>query len=216
MFKLNPAVQAKVRNVEVLSHKNREPDANPGAKISLTVKVPNAVVGLIHPDLFKILWEKNKSAPQPPQGQLEGTEVSERPNLTPLGAHLPTLPYSEELTGYTFTQVWGTANARSNRVLKDCTLTNWKIQPHEGGTSTIKFVVECQDVGGNGMWDALAKLKGTTIEIIVEPPVVDDSQAKIPTAAPAAKSSAKKAEKGDATEQFLARHGAGEQLPASH
>lgn len=174
MFELKPAVKAKVTNVEVLSHKNREVDADPGVKLSFSCKVPNSVVALLNARILPALWERQGETAPPPQGSLEGVApVSDLPNLTPMGAHVPTLPWDEELTGYTLLMDYGTGG-RSNEEIKDCKLHTFRVQPHEGGTATLKFKCESVNVAEK-LWGRLAKKKGREFEIILTPPAIVQS-----------------------------------------
>lgn len=40
MIELSTTTKAKLANLEVLSQKNRQPDENPGAKLSLEMNLP--------------------------------------------------------------------------------------------------------------------------------------------------------------------------------
>lgn len=191
MFELKTA-KAKVTNVEVLSHKNREADANPGAKLSFECKVPNHVVAMLHPLLLPMLWRAQEDAPAPPQAALDGIpDAAELPNLTQVGAHVPTLPWEDELSGYTLRMAYG-VRGRSDDVINDCKVYGFRVKPHEGGTATVKFKVESLNIG-EPLWGRLAKKKGLEFEIDLVPPVVaqigiedSDGDDDAPDPAPAA------------------------------
>ncbi len=171
-FELGTLTTAKLSDVVVLSQKNRAPDENPGAKLSLEMDLPSDA--LVHFDglLRSFLFSPNTTAPQ---GALDGLATE---SLTTIGKKCGVLHWEQELTGYAFTIDYGTGGT-SNINIADCTLSNWRIAPKEGGAIKLKFDVESADVS-EAAFGKLAKLKSREIQVLLAAPVVN--QAEIPTA----------------------------------
>lgn len=202
-FELETFTKAKLTDVVVLSQKNRQPDENPGAKLSFELALGNDSLSYFDGHLKTTLFTKNGGAAKAGQGTLEGVPVvSDMPNLTGIGQKVGTLHWDLELTGYTLEIDHG-MGGKSNLEVKDCVLSNFRITPKEGGTVIVKFDAESPDVAEN-VFGKLATLKTREIEIALSAPTpaqqsIDDE----PKTKPAAKG---KASKTDATDSFVAAH----------
>lgn len=181
MLSLTKATKAKMLNVIVLSQKNRQPDDDPGAKLSVETQLPAAMLAHFAKDLPAALF-KPAAGKGPVQKDLEGVPpASETPNLTEIGLKVGKLYWSWEATGYTMEIFLGTGRAESNLLITDSILSNWRLMPKEGGSVIARFDVESADVSAEA-FGKLAKLKSREIEIGLYPPEVKqqdiDLQAK--------------------------------------
>jgi hypothetical protein len=172
MLELTTATKAKMLDVVVLSQKNRQPDENPGAKMSIELTLSNEMLAHFDGSLKSFLYTRAGGSKPSTQAQLDGVpEVSDAPNLTAAGQKIGRLQWNQELTGYTMTILLGIQTKRSNVEIKDCTLSHWRLQPKEGGTFVAKVDVESADVGEQ-VFGKLAKLKSREIQITLAAPVV--------------------------------------------
>jgi len=176
LFELLSKTKAKLQDVVVLSQKNRQPDDNPGAKISVEMMLSNDILAFFDGSLRSFLFTKNPAAAiatgRSKQGELDGVDaVSDTPNLTSLGSKIGSLHWSDESTGYTFVVDQGLGGKLSNLELADCKLSNWRILPKEGGTVIMRFDIESNDVSEKA-FGRLAKLKSREIEVLLLPPEV--------------------------------------------
>lgn len=176
MFELLTKTKTKLLDVVVLSQKNRQPDDNPGAKLSVEMMLSNDILAYFDGSLRGFLFTKNPvavlSTGKGKQAELEGVPaVSDTPNLTSLGSHVGSIHWDSESTGYTFVVDQGLGGRTSNLELQDCKLSNWRILPKEGGTVIVRFDVESNDVSEKS-FGRLAKLKSREIEVLLLPPEV--------------------------------------------
>jgi hypothetical protein len=208
MFELLQAQKTRLNDVVVLSQKNRQPDDNPGAKLNLEMDVPNHVLSYFDGMLKGFLFTKNASSTpiatkrkDTATGALDGVEaVSDLPNLSSIGSKVGQLKWDAELTGYDLTVVLGLGKKASNLEIGDCVLTKFRFRPKDGGSVTMKFTLESQNVSEQA-FGKLAKLKSREVEILLVPPVdgqrdIDDDDDAEP-AKPAKKS---------ATDEFIDRN----------
>lgn len=171
MFSLPTSTKAKIRNVEILSDKDRPADANPGAKLKLTVSLSNDVLtefdGSLRAFLFTQAAGEGKA-----QKSLEGVkDVSDAPALTKIGEKVGTIAWHHEFTGYRTVFDLGLGRKESNIELEDCKLYQWRLTPKDGGTVVCQFSIDAPDVPEKS-WGRLAKQKGREIEIQLHPPEV--------------------------------------------
>lgn len=182
MFHIETATKAKVLTVEVLSQKNRKPDEDPGVKMKLELQLSNDMLAHFDGFLKGALFTKASSSESARTAQLDGiTVVSDMPNLSKIGMKIGRFSWDEELTGYTLTIDRG-LGGKSNLTVTDCILSDWKFTPKEGGTVISRVSIESSNVSAKD-WGTFAKLKGRPVEILAEPPKVDDSQMSIEGAA---------------------------------
>jgi hypothetical protein len=202
-FELEQLTKAKLLDVVVLSQKNRQPDENPGAKLTIELALPNHALAQFDGFLKGFLFTKTGGeSPKAKQGSLDGVEVvSDLPNLSGIGQKIGALRWSHELTGYELTVDLGIGGKRSNLDIEGCTLSGWKITPKEGGSVLVKVNVESADVSESA-FGKLAKLKSREIQILLTAPEVD--QREIDDDAPA-EQPARKAAKS-ATDAFVEKH----------
>ena len=171
--------KAKITDVMVLSQKNREPDANPGAALSFSLELSNHHLSYFDGSLKGFLYAKSAaSSAGPKQKGLEGIEeVSDMPNLTAAGAKLGKLHWNHELTGYSLVIDHG-MGGKSNLEIDDCVLSGFRITPKEGGTILLDFQLEAQDIPDK-VFGKLATLKNREVKItLAEPEVKQDDLSK--------------------------------------
>jgi hypothetical protein len=223
-LELETPTKARVNEVSVLSQKNRKPDEEPGAKLSLQALVGNDILSAFDGSLKGWLFTKDAtphSEKKPKQGTLDGVDIiSDLPNLSPVGAHLKSLKWIAKLIGYRLRVLQGIGGS-SDIVIDDCTLDNFKLGLQQGGTVLLKFDLESSDVSGK-TWGLLAKLKSTEIEITLHAPSAVQVDIGDVTAAPkgepdwpfaesfadAEVKKRRKAKPLEATDVFIEQHGA--------
>jgi hypothetical protein len=214
-FELPAPTKAKVLEVYVLSQKNRKPDEDPGAKISLQVLVGNDVLTGFHGKLKSDLFTRDADSHPPtgPEAQrtLDGVPiVSDLPDLTWLGAHVKTIRLSDSLSGYRLRIDHG-IGGRSSITIDDCTLSDFRLQAQKGGTVLVKFELESPNVSDK-TWGKLARLKSLEVEIALQAPAIDQGGDLASDGEgrpwPDDKRDAP-ATSADATAVFLAQHGKG-------
>jgi len=175
MFELDTLTKAKLLDVVVLSQKNRQPDENPGAKLSFEMDMSNHALTMFDGYLKGFLFEKREGESPEGQASLDGVEaVSDLPHLTGIGAKIGSLHWTHDLTGYILTIDMGLGGA-SNLEIGGCKLSGWQIHPKEGGTVQIKFNAESSDVS-EGAFGKLAKLKSCDTSILLAPPEIDPQE----------------------------------------
>lgn len=164
-FHLPQATNTKVLDVQVLSQKNRQPDEDPGAKISLELQLTNHVLDSFDPSLRTFLYGKAPGSESAKTATLDGVpEVSDLPNLTPAAMKIPVLQWKQELSGYRLVIDQGLGGKKSDLEVTDCLLSGFRFFPKEGGTLIAKCSVESANVDG-AQWGRLAKLKSRQIEV---------------------------------------------------
>lgn len=182
-FDLGQATKAKVLDVQVLSQKNRQPDENPGAKISLELQLTNHVLDSFDPSLRAFLFTKGPGSVSAKNATLDGIpEVSDLPNLSPAAMKIPVLRWNQELSGYRLVIDQGLGGKKSDLEVTDCLLSGFRFFPKEGGTLIAKCIVESANVDGK-QWGVLAKLKSRPVEILLRAPA--EAQKKLPLEKPA-------------------------------
>lgn len=196
MIAFETPVKCKLVDVLVLSQKNRQPDDNPGAKLTLAAELSAEYLAYFDGSLRSFLFAVNPNAKQ---GALEGLEGE---LLTGIGTKIGTLKWTHDLTGYTVTIDQGMGGKKSNLVIADCALSGWKITPKEGGSVLLKFNVESADVS-EAMFGRLAKLKSRELRVLMAPPEADTAQGRLDDDDGAA--TPKKAGKS-VQDQFLDQH----------
>ena len=177
-FDLGQATKAKVLDVQVLSQKNRQPDENPGAKISLELQLTNHVLDSFDPSLRAFLFTKGPGSVSAKNATLDGIpEVSDLPNLSPAAMKIPVLRWVQELSGYRLLIDQGLWGKKSDLEISDSLLSNFRFFPKEGGTLIAKMIVESANVDAK-QWGMLAKLKSRSVEVKLEAP--KDAQSGLP------------------------------------
>ena len=173
-FELETMTKAKITDVMVLSQKNREPDANPGAALSFSLELSNHHLSYFDGSLKGFLYAKSAaSSAGPKQKGLEGVEqITDMPNLTVVGSRIGKFHWDHDLTGYSLEIDQGLGTKNSNLTIGDMALGNFRIEPKEGGTILLSFVGEAQDVPEQ-VFGRLATLKNREVSIRLAPPVVD-------------------------------------------
>lgn len=162
-FELEIPTPAKLTDIVVLSQKNRQPDDLPGAKLSVEMALSSDMLAHFDGTLKSFLFTKDGQA----QSSLEGIESL---GLTKAGRALPQLHWELELTGYGLTLDMG-LGGKSNLVIGDCILSNFRLLPKEGGTLLARFDIESGDVTEKA-FGKLATLKSREISLLLEAPEV--------------------------------------------
>ena len=211
MFHIETMAKAKLTDVEVLSQKNREPDDNPGAKLTLEMEMASSMLALFDGSLRSFLLTKAPGA----QGEIDGVEGEQ---LSTIGAKIGAFAWDLEISGYTLTIDNG-LGGKSNLEVVDCSASGFRITPKPNGF-VVKFHVESEDIS-EAMFGKLAKLKSRDMLITLDPPEVAQqplkglpdgktSKAKLDASgrSPFPKGGAKTdAEVKGATEAFVEQHG---------
>ena len=166
-FEIESFTAVRLVDVIVLSHKNRAPDEDPGAKLSIVAEMTNDCLAMFDGSLRSALYTKAGKAKQNEQGALDGVDpVSDAPDLTGIGAHVKVLKWAQEMTGYSLEIDLGLGTKKSNLRIDDCTVGGWRIYPKAGGTVTVKFNVESADVSEQA-FGKLAKQKSREISMVL-------------------------------------------------
>lgn len=187
MFELLNPTKAKLLDVVVLSQKNRAPDENPGAKLNFEIQLSADILAHFDGHLKGFLFTKNSGTEGAKQAALDGIpEASDMPNLTGIGMKIGKFPWNQELTGYELVIDHGMGGKKSDLVIDDGLLSNWRFTPKEGGTVIARMSFESANVT-EAQFGRLAKMKSRDIEITFHPP--EEVQQQIPSGAqtPAAK-----------------------------
>ena len=170
-FELAPKTKARITDVVVLSQKNRQPDDNPGAQLAISVLLANHDLTMFDGKLKGMLYTKSAASSAPAQQGLEGVEpVSDLPNLSAIGKHLGKIHWKAEYTGFTLVIDQG-LGGESDIVVTDCVLSNFNIDAKEGGSVSLEFKLESQDVPAD-VFGKLAGYKSRDAEIGLTPPEV--------------------------------------------
>ena len=178
MFELETMTKCKLTDVVVLSQKNRAADENPGAKLSFDMALANDCLAFFDGNLRSMLFTKLASTGSSAQEDLAGIPaVSDTPNLTSVGLKVGTLHWELEQTGYVLTIDHG-LGGKSNVKIDDCTVSNVRITPREGGTVNVKFDVESSDVAEK-TFGKLATLKNREISITLTWDDDNDDQQRV-------------------------------------
>jgi len=176
-FELEVMTPIRLVDVVVLSQKNRAPDEGPGAKLTLSVDVPNDALSMFDGRLLSALYTKDgnggNGAEQMPLAGV--VPVSDAPDLTNLGQHVPRIAWSDVVNGYTLELDVG---GRNPLVIANCVASGWKIAPKAGGTITVKFNVESNDVSGEA-FGKLAKCKSREVRATLVQTGEGEAQADI-------------------------------------
>lgn len=167
-FELEQMTKCRLAEVVVLSQKNRQPDENPGAKLSFEASLGNDVLAYFDGHLKSFLFTKKAGAGLSDQAVLDGVPVvSDMPNLTLIGARVGSLHWEDELTGYELVIDHG-MGGKSNLEVGDCIVGNFRMKPKNGGTVEVKFDVESADVS-EAAFGKLAKMKSREIDVTLMP-----------------------------------------------
>jgi hypothetical protein len=168
LFELESWAKAKLLDLIVLSQKNRQPDEDPGAKLSVEITLTNDALAYFDGSLKSMLFCKLPKG-LAPQAELDGIEAaSDKPNLTAIGQKVGALHWEQELTGYGLVIDYGTGGKR-NIEIEDCAISNFRLHPKEGGTVLIKCDIESANVTET-QFGKLAKLKSRDMQITLTPP----------------------------------------------
>lgn len=170
-FELSSVTKLKITDVVVLSQKNRDPDDNPGVKISVECAIPNYALTHFDGGLRSMLFQKKPGAVATGQQNLAGVDsISDLPHLSTIGQKLGWFNWDFDGTGYALTIARG-LGGKSDLVLDDCTIGHFRLHCNEGGTVGARFDIESEDASEKA-FGRLAKLKSTEVEATLLPPEV--------------------------------------------
>lgn len=166
MFEILTTTTARVREIEVLSQKNRAEGENVGAKLSLEFTASNYLLTGLDGYLRGLLFGKDDKAKRAEaQAGLDGVEpVSDMPVLTNVGKRCGWITWTQDLTGYELLVSIGIAAEASNLRMTDCEITGLRFQGKEGGSCLFRCNVESPNVSARD-WTIIAGLKSRDIEI---------------------------------------------------
>jgi hypothetical protein len=167
MFEVEKMSKCRLADVVVLSQKNRLPDQNPGAKLSIEIAIGTADLAEFDGMLKAFLF--TPAVAQTKQATLDGVPLPEQFDLTSIGAKVGTLRWNTELAGYRLEVELGLGRTASNLVIADCALDSFRMKPVEGGTVLLKFNCESSDVSAV-QFGQLAGLKSREITIRLTSP----------------------------------------------
>lgn len=174
-FSLPDFTKTRILDIDALSQKGRPPNSKPGVQIACSVELPNTILTEFDGRMRAAIYEKSAAAEVDPQKGLDGVEpVTDLPNLTSFGRRLRSFAFEAEFTGFTLVVDYGTGG-KSNLTLPDAKLGSFRFTPKEGGTVTLKFKVEANDVP-EATFGKLATLKSRDAQIQLLPPEVDEAQ----------------------------------------
>lgn len=177
MFELEIPTTARLLDVIVLSQKNRQPDENPGAKMTFEIPLTNNDLSMFDGHLKGMLYTKSGRGPD--QGALDGIAPAiDMPNLTAIGRNIGTFKWGTEQTGCTLVIDLGVGGPKSDLTMTDCEMSNIRIKPVEGGTISVKLNVESPNVT-EASFGKLAKLKSREVQIVIWPPEVKQADLAI-------------------------------------
>lgn len=139
-------------------------EREPAADVKLRVDCDSGILAEFAPALRSMLYFKDESKDADGRNDL-ADQAAEAPNLRfpHLGAPLK---WEEEMTGATLTAHYG-IDEKSDIVLKDCRVNDWKIEPREGGTVSVTFRVQCHP--DEKTFGRLAMQVQNEVEITLEP-----------------------------------------------
>lgn len=170
MFHLDEPIKAKLTEVRVLSQKDRKPDEEPGAKLTLQMQLSNDALSMLDGALKSTLFTRHAGGSDGAQKPLEDMEpVSDLPNLTPIGQQIGTIKWHHDFAGYELAMQYGTGRAGSNIGSENCQLSNLRITPKEGGTIELKLDIVAPNVT-EAMFGKLARLKSREVELALFAP----------------------------------------------
>lgn len=170
-FEIENTAKLKITDVVVLSQKNRQPDDNPGVKITIECALPNYALAHFDGSLRGMLFQKKPGTQASGQQSLENVpSISDLPHLSPIGQKLGWFNWDFEGTGYRLTIACG-LGGKSDLVLDDCTIGHFRLHGNEGGTVDARFDIESEDASEKH-FGRLAKLKSTEVEATLTAPEV--------------------------------------------
>lgn len=194
MINLSTPVKHKLTDLGVLSSKNRKPDENPGAQLSLEATLPLDIAELMFPGVRMFYGAKAAK-----QGALDGMALEQ---LTALGEKVGWIVWNKDHSAHTITIDFGIGGT-SNPVISDCRLHRFRFRPEEGSVF-VKYVAESPDVS-EALFGKLAKLKSCDVQLLIDPPEVSQADIEDPVKpAPAHKPGA--AERAAAGTKPTAKH----------
>ena len=137
----------------------------PAADVTLSTNLPSAELAQFHPTLRNFLYHFDSSkADLADQASEDDAPHLRIPELKyPLG-------FEGEVIGAKVTIHYGTTD-KSAIVLTGCNLSNFKIDPKDGGTITVGFRVQAHP--DEKQAGKIYTMQGLQVEVSVEPPQAD-------------------------------------------
>lgn len=189
MFAIENWTKARIRDVIVLSQKNRAPDDKPGVKLQLEITLANGSLSGLDGRLLDFLFTRLPKQVVPQQQGLDGIDpVSDKPDLTPIGSKLGWFTWEAKFSGYLFELDLGLGGRRSNLELDDSVIDSLRIQAKQGGTIVIRCALESQNCT-KAQWSELSAMKSRELPVRLFPPEevqqgIDDTVKALPARKP--------------------------------
>jgi len=114
----------------------------PAVDLKLRMETSNVALSMFHPELMQALYYSSES--KRAQNHIEGVEPVAAPNR--VFEKLLPLRWRDEGTGYTLRIDHG-LGGQSDLVLGDCTISDFAIDPKEGGTVGLTWRLQCTSAG---------------------------------------------------------------------
>lgn len=173
-FEIEEFTNAKLTNVNCRSEKRGPDDLTPAVDLDFTIDAPNTVLSSFDKHLLSAIYFKSENGPVGGQGTLEGVEeLAALPNLR--FPNMGPLKWGKDLIGYTLTIDHG-LGGKSEVVLVDCKVKDFKLQPKEGGTVEVKFRVQCSTSLNEKALGKLSLLVQHEVPIKLAAPELSDRQ----------------------------------------
>lgn len=173
-FEIEDFTNAKLTSVNCRSEKHGPDDLMPAVDLSFTIDAPNTVLSSFDKHLLSSIYFKSENGPVGGQGTLEGVEeLAALPNLR--FPNMGPLKWGKDLTGYTLTIDHG-LGGKSELVLADCKVNEFRLNPKEGGTVEVKFRVQCSTSLNEKTLGKLSLLIQHEIPIKLAAPEASDKQ----------------------------------------
>lgn len=176
--------------------------------LKLSKEMNNAVLEDFKPGLRKLLYFKSKTPREPVQGALELEEPNELPDLR--FPELGVLKWAGDQEGCTLTLDYGLGGKSSVR-LTDCKANEWRLECKEGGTVKVTWRIQRVQPDKRAVGELSGMLKHDVQAMLTASPETlallegqGTSDAGDEPTAPV-----RKLRKVEATDAFIAQHGAG-------
>jgi len=180
----------------------------PAIDLKLSKEMSNAVLDSFKPGLRKLLYFKSKTPREPAQGALELEEPNDLPDLR--FPELGVIKWKADQEGCTLTLDYG-LGGKSNVRLTDCKANEWRLECKEGGTVKVTWRVQRVQPDKRAVGELSGMLKHEVQAMLTASPETlallegstSDEDDAMPTDKPA-----RNLRKVDATDAFVAQHGA--------
>lgn len=173
IFELIGKTKATFTSIVGQAEKLGQKNTKPAAVLRLSVRVPNAKLKEISPELYDFCYYNSGKN----TGSLEGIQVvSGEPNLTPWILKMGTsFDWEYEQSGCTF-KLYEGGGGKPKHTMGSCTINKLAITCHEGGSTDWEFNVYTSDLDHDVAGDLLMlKMQERDIEVVA-PDLVSQQQ----------------------------------------